>query len=396
MSDVGRTIDGGAGSDYESLLAPYAARGSNSHGRAYDEPEHPYRSPFQRDRDRIIHSKAFRRLESKTQVYTNLYQEGDFFRKRLTHSLEVAQIAKSAARALRLNEDLVEAIALAHDIGHPPFGHKGQDILHDLMKASGGFEHNTQALRIVSVIETRYPGFPGLNLTYEVREGILKKRNRQREPLKDVFAKFPNPTLEAQIVNIADPIAYSTHDLDDGIAAGTIGGEILKKCGLWNEAVESIAREHPGLPEKILKYQAVRYLINAQVTDLVNTTRANIEKHAPESIEDVRKFSEKLAGFSPAMKAKHDALKSFLRENMYEHSSVKRMEHRVRILLENLFDAYLKDPSLLPESVRRHYDKEKKKGNEKRIVCDYIAGMTDRFALDRYQELFDPSASARR
>lgn len=377
--------------EYESRLAPFAARSSNSRGRAHPEPEHPYRSPYQRDRDRIVHSAAFRRLESKTQVYTHLYQEGDQFRKRLTHTLEVAQIARSVARVLRLNEDLTEAIALAHDIGHAPFGHKGQDILHELMRGNGGFEHNTQALRIISLIENRYPGFSGLNLTYELREGLAKKGHRMAEPLKDEFNAHPHCSLEGQVVDVCDPITYCTHDLDDGIVNGTISAEMLKDCEFWNEGVEKIQKTYPGIKTKILRFQVVRYIINELATDLIDQTTRNIRDAAPATLDDVRRRPEKLASFSPAMKAKHNALKKFLHDNMYDDHRVKRMESKAREIIEKLFGKFLSEPELLPRAVQIHFHEEKARGNEKRIVCDYIAGMTDRFALDEYEKLLGHS-----
>ncbi len=377
--------------EYEQRLAPYAARSAQSRGRACPEPEHPYRSPFQRDRDRIIHSSAFRRLESKTQVYTHLYQEGDQFRKRLTHTLEVAQIARSVSRALGLNEDLTEAIALVHDIGHAPFGHKGQDILNELMKNSGGFEHNTQALRIVCSIENRYPDFKGLNLTYELREAIAKKGHGMAEPAKAEFDAHPHCSLEGQVVDLCDPITYTTHDLDDGIVNGAITPEMLRECELWNEGVAWTKAKYPAIREKLLRHQVVRYIINEQATDLINQTQKNIEEAGVKTIDEVRVYSQKIAGFSPAMRDKHKGLKQFLQKNMYDHYRVKRMESHARKIITELFNIFLDQPELFPPGVRGHFDEEKKKGNEKRIVCDYIAGMTDSFAQDEYEKLFGHS-----
>jgi len=380
---------------YEDYLLKCSAKASNSLGRAYSEKEHPYRSPFQRDRDRIVHSSAFRRLESKTQVYTHLYQKGDQYRKRLTHSLEVAGISRNIAKALRINEDLCEAIALAHDIGHSPFGHRGQDILHELMKEHGGFEHNTQALRIVSIIESRYPGFKGLNLTFETREGIAAKGHRQIESLGDEFKKFNNPSIEAQVVNLADPIAYSTHDLDDGLTAGTISNKMLEECAFWDEGAEAVKKEFPDVEGKILQFQVIRYIINEQVTDLINTTAKNIKELNPQSIDDIRNSKTKLVSFSETMQKKHKALKVFLRINMYDQPPVRRMEHKAKKVLTALFDAFLNDPSLLSSPVQKHFfnAKEKGEGGEQRIICDYIAGMTDRFALNEYNEIFNPASS---
>ncbi|MBI3581420.1 MAG: deoxyguanosinetriphosphate triphosphohydrolase [Nitrospinae bacterium] len=375
--------------DFEGGLAPYASRASSGRGRAHPEAEHQYRSAYQRDRDRIIHSQAFRRLESKTQVYTNLFQEGDLFRKRLTHTIEVAQISRTVARELCVNEDLAESIALAHDLGHAPFGHKGQDILDDLMRDAGGFEHNTQSLRIICLIEHRYPDFQGLNLTWEVREGVAKKGHRQAEPLKKEFEGFPNPSLEAQIVDVCDPITYTTHDLDDGITNGTIGQETLGECLFWNEGVGAVKSRHPDLRGKILNYQVIRHIINAQITDLIAQTRRNLEASKPSSPDDVRSNPDKTCSFSAEMKAKHDDLKRFLYRNMYEHHRVKRMEEKAREVIEKLFHKFLSSPELLPASVQAHFKREKAGGNEKRIVCDYVAGMTDRYALEEYDRLFN-------
>ena len=384
----------GSWRDYDKLLADWAVRASSTRGRVHAEQEHPYRSPFQRDRDRIVHSAAFRRLANKTQVFTRLFVGYDYSRMRLTHTLEVAQIARSMARVLRLNEDLTEAIALVHDIGHTPFGHRGQDILHDLMRDYGGFEHNIQALRIVSVIESRYPDFPGLNLTYEVREAIAKHGRRQVEPLAKEFGDGQNPTLEAQIVNLADPIAYNAHDVDDGITAGTINQELLKECELWQEGREKVMSQYPDLTPKLLKYHVVRYIINEQVTDLLENTTKNLERLSPKSPADVRQADIQIADFSKKMWAKHTDLKKFLRQNMYDHYEVKRIEHKARQIITDLFTVFLKEPELLPPNVRVHYDSELKKGNEKRIVCDYIAGMTDIYAAEEHKKIYIADAKS--
>ncbi len=323
-------------------------------------------------------------------MYTHIFQEGDSFRKRLTHTIEVAQISRSVARALNLNEDLTEAVALAHDLGHAPFGHKGQDILHGLMKEHGGFEHNTQSFRIITVIEHRYPDFPGLNLSYEVREAVAKKGHRQVEPLKDEFGKTPNSSLEGQVVDISDPIAYTTHDLDDGITNGAITAEMLEECALWQEGLAYVKSRYPDLRGKILNYQVIRYIINGQVTDLITQTAKNMEESKPISIDDIRAHKAKLCSFSPAMKEKHDGLKKFLHKNMYENFRVKRMEEKAREVIEKLFHRFLESPDLLPGNVGVHFIREKENNNEKRIVCDYIAGMTDRYAIDEYEKIFNP------
>ncbi len=375
----------------EKLLASYAVRTEKMRGRMHSEEEHPYRSPFQRDRDRIVHSSAFRRLETKTQVYT---LKGDYVRKRLTHTLEVAQISRNIARELGLNEDLTEAVALAHDLGHAPFGHKGEGVLQGLMKDDGGFDHNTQALRILCIIESRYPEFPGLNLTYEVREAIAKKgKDRQVEPLKDEFRKFKHATLEGQVVDIADSIAYTTHDLDDGITSQTITADVLKKCEPWNEGKEITLNLHPDLEErpKILKYQIVRHIINEHVTDVINATREKLKEANPQSPDDVRNAGSMLCSLSEPMRKKHQSLKDFLVKNMYDNYVIKRTEIQALRIIEGLFNAFMESPDLFPEGVRAHYHEKKKEGGEKRIVCDYIAGMTDGFALQEHKKIFDPT-----
>lgn len=303
----------------------------------------------------------------------------------------MAQIARSVSRALGLNEDLTEAIALVHDIGHAPFGHKGQDILHDLMTAGGGFEHNTQALRIVCRIESRYPEFTGLNLTYELREAIAKKGHRMAEPLKAEFETHPHCSLEGQVVDIADPITYTTHDLDDGIVNGAITPDMLRECELWNEGVAWAKTKYPTIRDKLLRYQVVRYIINLQVTDLIEQTNKNLEEAGVKTIDEVRVYSHKLAGFSPVMQEKHKGLKQFLQQNMYDHYRVKRMESHARKIITELFNIFLDQPEMFPPGVRGHFEEEKKTGNEKRIVCDYVAGMTDSFAQDEYEKLFGHS-----
>ncbi|MBI3795232.1 MAG: deoxyguanosinetriphosphate triphosphohydrolase [Nitrospinae bacterium] len=370
-------------------LESYASRPASSRGRAHSEEEHAYRSPYQRDRDRIIHSQAFRRLEGKTQVYSNLFLEGDHFRKRLTHTIEVAQASRTVARALKINEDLSECIALAHDLGHAPFGHKGQDILHELMRENGGFEHNTQSLRIVCVIEHRYPEFQGLNLSWEVREGIAKKGHRQLEPLKDEFNAFPHPSLEGQVVDVSDPITYTTHDLDDGITNGSITPDLLEECIFWREGEAHVKSRYPALRGKILNHQIIRYIIDRQITDLIAQTKKNVEGLNPSTTDDIRSAPERLCAFSPETKPKHDNLKKFLYKNMYEHSRVKIMEEKARSVIEKLFHRFLEFPDHLPDNVQKHFKREKETGNEKRIICDYIAGMTDRYALGEYDKLFN-------
>jgi dGTPase len=370
--------------EYEELeqkfLASYAMKSAESEGREFSEEEHPFRTCFQRDRDRIIHSNAFRRLEYKTQVF--VYHEGDHYRTRLTHSIEGSQIARTITRALCLNEDLAEAIILAHDLGHTPFGHSGEVVLNRLMKEHGGYEHNRQSLRIVTLLEERYPEFPGLNLTYEVREGLAKHQTTYDQPNAQAnIKKKGNPTLEAQIVNLADEIAYTNHDLDDGLRSGLITLEQLKEVALWQEHFE---REKGK--EKIRIRQTVKSVINAYVTDLVTQTEENLQSANIKNISEVRSSKAKLATLSEKFDPKSRELKGFLREKMYKHYRVERMADKAERILENLFKTYLKNPKILPPEV---YEKVKK-GEPERTICDYIAGMTDRFALDEYNKLFDP------
>ncbi|MBI5888640.1 MAG: deoxyguanosinetriphosphate triphosphohydrolase [Deltaproteobacteria bacterium] len=368
-------------------LAPYASKSFETKGRRHREAEHPFRTPFQRDRDRIIHSNAFRRLEYKTQVF--VYHEGDHYRTRLTHTIEVAQISRTIARALELNEDLSEAIALAHDLGHPPFGHSGEKVLDRLMKDHGGFEHNGHSLRIVQELEKRYPAFDGLNLTWEVREGIVKHNSEHDRPgMNDDYEKDRPPCLEAQIVDIADEIAYNNHDIDDGLLSEMIDPDALKGVELWNGYFNEIKAAHPDADFKILKYQTIVRIINAQVTDLVDTVRAAIEEKGIKSLADVRAGKKAIARFSPAMEKKNRQLKKFLYENLYRHHRVERMADKAERIVTELFNAYKRAPRLLPPrlcSLIEHSGREKH-----RVICDHIAGMTDRFALDEYKKLFDP------
>lgn len=366
----------------QKFLAPYAMKSSKSEGREFPEKEHPYRTCFQRDRDRIIHSNAFRRLEYKTQVF--VYHEGDHFRTRLTHSLEGAQIARTIARSLGLHEDLSEAIILAHDLGHTPFGHSGEVVLNRLMRNFGGFEHNRQSLRIVTVLEDRYPDFPGLNLTYEVREGLAKHQSTYDKPnAQTSFKKKGNPTLEAQLVNIADEIAYSNHDLDDGLRSGLITLHQLNKIKLWKENFD----KNKAHDDKIRIRQTIRAIINAFVTDLIVQTEENLKSANIKNCEDVRSTKIKLVTLSRHFDVKNRELKGFLREKMYKHYRVERMADKANRILESLFSTYVSNPRILPPEV---YEKAKKTEPE-RTICDYIAGMTDRFALEEYKKLFDPT-----
>jgi dGTPase len=382
--------------DEAAGLAPYAARAANSRGRRHPEPVPAYRSEFQRDRDRIVHSAAFRRLEYKTQVFVN--HEGDMFRTRLTHSIEVAQIGRSVARALRLNEDLTEAIALAHDLGHTPFGHAGQDALNHCMKEYGGFEHNLQSLRVVDELEERYAEFNGLNLTYETREGILKhcsfKNAAGMGELGERFLRKQQPSLEAQLANLADEIAYNNHDVDDGLRAGLITVEQLAGIRLFSEQYERVAKAYPGIGTRRLQHEVVRRMINRQVTDLVETSRRCIDVAGVTALDEVRNRDEPLIGFSESMSAWNLELKHFLRTQLYRHYRVKRMSSKADRIMKALFGALLEDTQLLPpEHQQKARESEQAAGvaGRARVVADYIAGMTDRYAIGEYERLFDPS-----
>jgi dGTPase len=365
-------------------LAPYAARPERSRGRRHREAPPRGRSEYQRDRDRIVHSTAFRRLEYKTQVFVN--HEGDLFRTRLTHSLEVAQIARSVARSLRLDEDLTEAVALAHDLGHTPFGHTGQDSLNACMRPYGGFEHNLQSLRVVDVLEQRYAAFDGLNLTFEAREGILKHCSlRNARALGDVgerFVKRQRPSLEAQVANLADEIAYNNHDVDDGVRSGLLDMAQLAEVTLFARHMKAVLRQYPRLPAQRLRHETVRRIIDALVTDLMATSAANIRRHAPGSIEDVR-HAPPLIAFSIRIRKESDELKRFLRENLYRHYRVVRMSGKARRIVADLFAALLADNRLLPPEFQ-----ERAREDAPRAIADYIAGMTDRYAILEHRRLF--------
>jgi len=365
-------------------------------GRMYPEPAPAYRSEYQRDRDRVIHSAAFRRLEYKTQVFVN--HEGDLFRTRLTHSIEVAQIARSVARALRLNEDLTEGIALAHDLGHTPFGHAGQDALNSCMQDYGGFEHNLQSLRVVDELEERYAEFPGLNLTFETREGILKHCSRknamQLGALGQRFLDRTQPSLEAQLTNLADEIAYNSHDVDDGLRSGLISVDSLTGIALFREQYDTVRQLYPGLPPRRTIHEVVRRLIGCQVIDLVETSFANLEAAAPRDIEAVRHYGKALITFSEAMREKNLELKSFLRSNLYRHYRVHRMTAKAIRTITSLFEAFFSDPRLMPDEAREHTSQLEQtdgKHGRARAVADYIAGMTDRYAIAEYDRTFNPA-----
>ena len=370
-----------------ALRAAHAADPARSRGRRLPEPPAPTRSEFQRDRDRIIHSTAFRRLVYKTQVFLN--HEGDLFRTRLTHSLEVAQLGRSIARSLGLDEDLVEAVALAHDLGHTPFGHAGQDVLDECMREHGGFEHNLQSLRVVDHLEQRYPAFDGLNLCFETREGILKhcsKRHAQAieaaEPggIATRFIHGGQPSLEAQLCNLADEVAYNAHDVDDGVRSGLIELEQLLEVELVREHWCAALDAHPQLSGKRLLFETIRRMLSAQVYDIIDATRAALDAAAPIDADAVRRCDKPLLRFSPDMRTQSTALKRFLFANLYRHPQVQATRARAEEVLRDLFSAYAADPAQMPADFASRADLE-------RACADYIAGMTDRFAIREHRRL---------
>ena len=367
-------------------LAPFACDPAKSRGRRHSEQGAPTRTEFQRDRDRIVHSTAFRRLVYKTQVFLN--HEGDLFRTRMTHSLEVAQLGRSIARSLRLNEDLVEAVALAHDLGHTPFGHAGQDALDECMRPDGGFEHNLQSLRVVDRLEERYPAFDGLNLTFETREGILKhcshanaRRLELAEPggVGQRFLQRRQPSLEAQLCNLADEIAYNAHDIDDGVRSGLITLEQLEEVGLFHQHARETLADFPALQGRRLLYESIRRMLSAQVYDVIDATAAAIARLGPASVDEVR-ASEPMVGFSDAMRERSGALKSFLMRNLYRHPQVTETTVRAKRVVRELFEAYRADPTQMQAGFAARADTA-------RAVADYIAGMTDRFAGREHERL---------
>lgn len=367
-------------------LAGYAARSSESAGRRYHEEFRDDRPAFERDRDRIIHSAAFRRLEYKTQVFVN--HEGDYYRTRLTHSLEVAQIGKAIARRLHLNEELTEALALAHDLGHTPFGHTGEEVLNRLMSGHGGFEHNRQSLRVVDELEERYADFNGLNLSWEVREGLIKHSTPYDSPEEKMEEFLPGvvPLIEAQLINFADEIAYNNHDIDDGLKSGYITSEQLSQVELWADVNASMQQRYPNADPERLKYQTISALIGLFINDLTMTTAAEIKARGIDTVADLRRINVAVIGFSPELTRKNRELKLFLHENLYRHYKVERMRVKAERYITDLFSSYCSYPSLLPQKYRRKMDLVGKE----RVICDYIAGMTDRFALDEYKKLFEP------
>jgi dGTPase len=367
----------------ERELAPYAMKSARSRGRRHPEAEHAMRTCYQRDRDRVIHSSSFRRLEYKTQVFVN--HEGDNYRTRLTHSLEGAQIARTVTRALGLNEELTECLVLGHDLGHTPFGHSGERVMDELMREHGGFEHNRQTLRILEVLEERYPGFPGLNLTWEVREGIIKHRPDADATVAPEYSPGEAPTLEAQLVDTVDEIAYNNHDIDDGLRSGMFTVDDIRSTRLFREAHDAAIGE--GIAdERLARYQAVRRIINRCSADLLEATLGSVKAARVESSDDVRKAVGRLVVYSPEMAAAVGELKEFLYTHMYRHYRVVRMGDKAGRILRDLFQSFVGEPRQLPP---RYYAQIQRDGVH-RVVCDYIAGMTDRFALDEHRKLFDP------
>ena len=369
--------------DEASRLAPYGMKSRESRGRKFPEEEHPYRTAYQRDRDRIIHTRAFRRLEYKTQVFVNT--EGDYYRTRLTHTMEVAQIGRTFARVLGANEDLTEAICLAHDLGHTPFGHSGEHKMNELMKEHGGFNHQVQSLRIVDELEERFPEYPGLNLTYELREGIAKHETEYDTVNPAEYHPEESATLEAQLASAADEAAYSTADLDDGIRAGILDPLDLKQLAVWNDWCELTGNCEDRFNE-VMRHRFVRWLVGRVVTDFIQATDQKLRALNINSLDALRKVGKPVICFSDEMDRKNRQLKDYLMENFYHHYRVSRMALKAEHVLEDLFTTYMKNPRLLPKSVTVKMDRRP----QARVISDYIAGMTDRFALQEHQRLFDP------
>ena len=400
----------GAPVAFPAPLAPYAARAELTRGRLHAEPESRARTPFQRDRDRVIHAVAFRRLKHKTQVFIS--HEGDHFRTRLTHSLEVAQIARTLARTLQLDEDLAECLALAHDLGHPPFGHTGEDVLKDCMAPFDGFDHNAQTLRLLTKLERRHAAFDGLNLTWETLEGVVKHNGpltgalaRKREPLPAAIVEYADshdlwldsfPSLEAQVAAIADDIAYNNHDVDDGLRAGVIDFAAARDLPLIGEALRRAEALYPQAPRGVLIAEAVSDLIGAMVEDVLAETRRRLARVAPQDADAVRRAGEALCGFSPAMDSDLQGLRAFLHENMYRHFKVNRARSQAKRIIKSLFDLFFSEPETLPPEWRGRYERARAADGAAdgggarlaRVVCDYIAGMTDRYAVREYRRLF--------
>ncbi|RLT38718.1 MAG: deoxyguanosinetriphosphate triphosphohydrolase [Chloroflexi bacterium] len=371
----------------EALLAPFAMRNSHTRGRVYPEDEHAYRTAYQRDRDRIIHTTAFRRLEYKTQVF--VYSEGDHYRNRLTHSIEVAQIGRTLARALGCNEDLNEAICLAHDLGHPPFGHTGETTLNSLMAAHGGYDHQKQTYRIITALERRYPEHPGLNLTYEVREGVVKHDTAYDVVDARDYCPDERGTLECQLSNLADEIAYNTSDLDDGLRAGILKAEAVLELALARRVVAGLGISGGvELDDELTRHRFIRRLVGIEVSDAIAATAAGLERQGVATLADLRALPANVAGYSAELAAENGELKSFLYTNFYRHYRVVRMASKANRIVRRLFDAFVTEPEQLPPATQQRVATQP--GGLQRVVCDYIAGMTDRFAVLEYKRLFDP------
>jgi dGTPase len=368
----------------DQALAPYGFRSKDSLGRAYPEDEPEYRTAFQRDRDRILHTTAFRRLEYKTQVF--IIHEGDYYRTRLTHTLEVAQIGRTIARALGANEDLEEAICLAHDLGHSPFGHSGEVALNRLMKEHGGFDHNKQTLRIITELENRFPDFPGLNLTWEVREGIVKHESEYDISDARDYKPELRGHLEAQIANAADELAYTAHDLDDGLRSGMVTPQMLTGISLWEIIVESVGWRGGNLDE-LTRHRLIRRLIGMEITDLVDNTSKQLRDSGVQSTQELQSLTYNIISFSEDMYRRNRQLKDFLYANMYRHHRVVRMAQKAERIITDLFNAYQEEPTILPAHVQDWIEDR----DLYCTICDYIAGMTDRFAVQEHQRLFDPA-----
>lgn len=374
----------------DKILARYAMKSKDSGGREHQEPDHEGRTCYQRDRDRIVHAEAFRKLEYKTQVF--IIFENDYYRTRLTHTIEVAQLARTIGRNLQLNEDLIEAIALAHDLGHPPFGHAGEEALDEIVRRANpkGFNHNLRSFEIVTRFEKKYPRFPGLNLTREVLVGILKHQSVYDTPGGEVYRKYKEgPTLEAQTVDIADSLAYLNHDVDDGLTSGCISEEDLMESKLWQQAIMKVGGHASGGDRQMFKYQVVKELIDMQVKDLLAATYERLKKFNFASSSEVRKSKEYVVGFSPAMKAQRDELQTMLNTKLYHHWRVERMTFKAKRVLSDLFKVYLDNPKQLPYTI---YPREVKftEAQKYELIGNYIASMTDRFAIDEHKRLFDP------
>ncbi len=368
----------------DKALAPYGFRSKNSKGRLFTDDEPDYRSRFQRDRDRILHTSAFRRLEYKTQVFINY--EGDHYRTRLTHTLEVAQIGRTIARALGANEDLVEGICLAHDLGHPPFGHSGEATLNKLMQDYSGFDHNKQSFRVVTKLEHRYPEFPGLNLSWEVLEGIVKHESEYDISDAQDFNPELRGHIEAQIANVADELAYTAHDLDDGLRSRLITPQLLSGIELWEILCENVGYTD-GVLDDLTRHTMIRRLIGMEINSVLQNTEKNIKDNKIRSVEDVQRLPFNIVLFGEEMLKRNRSLKDFLYKNMYRHYRVQRMSVKAERVLTQLFNNYMEEPTILPQHIQNRFETTSKE----RTICDYIAGMTDRYAIDEYQKLFDPT-----